>query len=113
MMFRRLSKQEVLHLNPDGFWCGGAPEQHIRWADVVEIVAYKEDLLAVDDIRLGFRLGGQSDYFAISEDLNGFNDLLEMLPAHFPGIRTDWFGDVAFPAFAENWTVIWTKNSVG
>jgi hypothetical protein len=80
---------------------------HLVWADVREVVAYKEDLFGYDDICVGFRLDDTDQYFRVTEEFIHYEELLQELPRRFPGIRTDWFNDVAFPAFVPNWTTLW------
>lgn len=79
----------------------------LRWKDVKEIVAYKEDLFGCDSICIGFRLTDQDEYMRVFEEADGYKALLVELEHRFPGIRKDWFNDVAFPAFVPNWTTIW------
>jgi len=83
----------------------------VRWADVKEIVAFKVDLFAVDLICIAFRVSDDGEYFEIDEEMPGYKALLEALPATFPGIRTDWFSEVAFPAFATNATSLWRREA--
>ena len=79
----------------------------VEWARVREVVAFKEDLFGYDEIRLGFRTGGSDTYQRVTEKFVHYQELLQELPRRLPGIRTDWFSDVAFPAFVPNWTTLW------
>lgn len=79
----------------------------LRWPHVSEIVAYKEDLFGCDSICIAFRVGETDDYVRVFEEAVGFKEMLSELDRRFPGIRKDWFNDVAFPAFVPNWTTIW------
>ncbi len=79
----------------------------IEWADVREVVAFKEDLFGYDEICVGFRTHDADSYPRVTEEFVHYQELLQELPHKFPGIRTDWFSDVAFPAFVPNWTTLW------
>ena len=79
----------------------------LRGGDVKEIVAYKENLFGCDSICIGFRTSESDEYFRVFEEAAGYNAMLTELENRFPGIRTDWFNEVAFPAFVPNWTTIW------
>ncbi|WP_367871957.1 hypothetical protein [Luteolibacter sp. Populi] len=83
----------------------------VDWAEVGEIVASKEDLFSVDEICVGFRYADSDDYQCVDESDAGYKELLAALELNFPGIKTDWFSDVAFPAFETNWTVLWSKTA--
>jgi hypothetical protein len=80
---------------------------HVEWADVREIVAYKEDLLTVDRICIGFRTDATDRYKSVTEEDDHYEVLLTELPRQFDGIRTGWFRDVAFPPFFTNRTLLW------
>jgi hypothetical protein len=77
-----------------------------KWKEIVEIAACKQDRETYDDICLSFR-GEPGDIGYITEDFIGCEGFLKKLETVFPGIRTNWFLDVAFPAFAANRTAIW------
>ena len=83
---------------------------YINWADVREVVAFKEDLFAHDEICVGFRTDETDSYPRVEEDFVHYEELLQELPRRFPGLRTDWFSDVAVPAFAPNWTTLWGES---
>jgi hypothetical protein len=78
-----------------------------RWSDAVEVFAYKVDLFSVDEICIGFRTDSAGTHYWVSEEYIGYREFIEELSRRFPGIRTDWFSDVAFPAFVENRTTLW------
>ena len=79
----------------------------VQWQDIREIFAYKEDRFTVDDICLGFRAREDDIFYMVSEDFVGYRPFLTHLEQRFSGIRTDWFSEVAFPAFEPNRTTLW------
>jgi hypothetical protein len=96
-------------LAPHGFSVLDVPTPlfEVAWADVREIVAYKEDLFSYDEICLGFRTDAAANYWRLTEEFSNYKILLLELERRFPDIRTDWFHEVAYPEFATNWTTLW------
>jgi hypothetical protein len=86
-------------------------ELRCPWSEVLEVFAYKVDLFAYDEICIGFRFDAVGNHWWVGESYTGYKDLIEELPRRFPGIRTDWFAEVAHPAFAENRTCLWIRSS--
>jgi hypothetical protein len=82
----------------------------VAWSEILEIFAYKEDRFTFDDICLGFRVGEDGTFWMVSEDFVGYKELVAELERRFSGIRTDWFSDVAFPAFVPNRTTLWGQK---
>ena len=68
-----------------------------RWAEVLEIATYKRDWLTFDEICLSFKLADR--VIVASEEMEGWLELVEALPSHFPDIPRDWKREVMFPAF--------------
>ena len=79
----------------------------VQWQAIREIFAYKEDLVTLDDICLGFRLRHDGSFCSVSEEFEGYAAFLAHLEHRFDGMRTGWFPAVAFPAFAPNRTTLW------
>ena len=85
----------------------------IARADVAIIVAFKCDLMAIDQLCLGVAYeppdaDGNLPVEYFSEDDPWFAEVLRDLEQHFP-LMPDWRGQVIYPAFATNWTVIWER----
>jgi hypothetical protein len=99
-----------ISLGPDGFTTANGT--FVAWLDVNEVVAYKEDCWATDEIHPGFARSEGDRLDCVNESAAGYDELLAALPEAFSGIRTDWFMEVAFPAFEVNWTVLWRRASV-
>ena len=100
-----------IEVHETGFWVGGGPL--VPWSAVVEVFAYKDDCFFYDRICVGFRTSGDGTWWRVDEENPGYQELLAALPDHFPGIRTDWFSEVAFPAFATNRTTLWGEPFPG
>lgn len=81
----------------------------VAWSEIREVFAYKEDLFSYDVICLGFRVSEDGTFWKVSEEVVGYKELIAVLPHRFPGIRTDWFAEVALPAFALNRTTLWRR----
>jgi hypothetical protein len=79
----------------------------VLWADVVEIKAYKVDLLTVDEIRIEILKAAST--ITISEETPGYYVFKEKLKAVFPYSDINWEEKVVKPAFKENLTVIYKK----
>jgi hypothetical protein len=70
----------------------------------------KEDLWSYDEICIGIQLNNSEDYFKITESFSGYKEFIQFLESRFSGIHTDWFTEVAFPAFAHNLKILWKKE---
>jgi hypothetical protein len=81
----------------------------LRWQDVAEIVAWKEDLVTIDLLCLGFRLLGEPDYLQCNEQQSGWSELCAELKRRFP-LRPDWWSAVVVPAFQQNWSLLWRRS---
>lgn len=108
-IFILAAKQSRISLDPSGFTIekSGKIAAQISWSDVKEIIAFKRDLFAYDLICLGFRTKDDDTFWEVDEQCIGYNELLAELEKQFPSIRTDWFAQVAHPAFALNRTTLW------
>jgi hypothetical protein len=108
---RKPAPVRAVVLDAEGFYSRqeGTAHYRIEWTAVREIVAFKRDLFAYDEICIGFRLNEPDGYFEVWESDLGYKDLVSELPRRFPGVRQDWYGDVVQPPFATNWTTIWTQ----
>lgn len=86
-----------------------APEYFVEWLEVREVFGFKHDLFSVDEVCLGFRLDDADQYIWASEEDVGFKDFRSEVERRFQ-IEPEWFGKVAFPAFQENRTSLWTRE---
>jgi hypothetical protein len=83
----------------------------VRWAEVLEVFAFKENWGTYDRICLGFRVSDAGDYYRVDEDTPGYPGLLEELARVYPDLDKNWWLKVAFPAFATNFTTVWGQPS--
>lgn len=77
----------------------------VRWEDVVEIFAFKLDLLTYDTIRLGFRVDESGDFYEVDEDWEKYSELVSDVESRFTVVE-DWWSTVAYPAFETNQTTL-------
>ena len=95
-----------IQINAEGLTIACDPPVVLQWSDVVEIVAYKRDLLTTDLVCVGFRLHGTDDLIEIDEEMPGFDLTMAAVATRFQ-LPDKWWVDVAIPAFATNETTIW------
>ena len=88
----------------DGGFVVTSNEGEIRfvWPEVLEVVAFKRDLLTSDSIRLAFRRGPGNRYLEIGEEMEGFSTLVAAMHQNLSGIPEDWLQLVTQPPFATN-----------
>lgn len=89
---------------------GSARKTSLDWTEVNGVVAYKRDLIIVDLICIGFTTA--SGTLEVDEEMEGWNALVDALPACLPGTRNraDWWDEVVNPAFAANPTVLFSTR---
>jgi hypothetical protein len=68
------------------------------------------DAVVVDHICLAFRERAEDSFHVTDEETAGWEDLNRALAERFGIEKCRWHGDVAVPAFAENWTVLWRRD---
>jgi hypothetical protein len=110
-MFRLKAPQYQISLLADGFVVtrdGNAIEQ-LKWKDVREVIAYKQDLVTVDRVCLEL-WSMVGEVAAINEDLPGFVIFREEMERALVGIDVDWWAKVVHTPFAENQTVIFRRS---
>jgi len=84
---------------------------YIVWGEIIEIVAFKRDLLTVDLVCFNIRVvrKGENIWFLIHEEMNGFDVLTNKLQSLLPEFDSDWRDKVMKPAFASSRTTLYTK----
>jgi hypothetical protein len=88
---------------------GDSTIEIINWANIEEVTAYKRDCYGVDLMCLA--IGGAQN-FEITEEMQGWDELLNRAPDFLPGWRSkiDWYRGVTLPAFNANRTVIFSRR---
>jgi hypothetical protein len=84
----------------------------VPWEEIRQIAGYKRDLLTTDLICLAVVFEGATERMVLDlhEEMAGFRALLDELERRFPFPDSKWWSKVAFPAFAKNWTVLWSSE---
>lgn len=108
--------QASLRRDREGFCVQAKNGQPVRiaWEEVVEVRAYKMDLINRDLVCLSLSTGKNgipSRSIQLHEEMPGWYTMLEELAVNLPGCRADWWAEVAYPAFATNERVIYRKEA--
>jgi hypothetical protein len=82
----------------------------VKWREVKRVFTYKVDCWGYDVIRLAFETADLERAVHVSEDAEGFTELMQALTRVFPEIDPEWYMKVMQPAFAENLTVLLARN---
>jgi hypothetical protein len=82
-----------------------------RWADISKVETYKRDLFSVDMICLDFSVGAHQIAYMTHDEMDGFSELSSRLTRYFPSIPSDWWSEVAFPAFATKHRILYERPS--
>jgi hypothetical protein len=83
----------------------------VAWKDLRQVIAYKIDVFGYDIIAIRFVTSESGSCVEAREEDGGYKQVVKLMETHLPGILEDWWSKVAFPAFATNWTVIWTAGA--
>jgi hypothetical protein len=94
----------IHHSSDQTFWS-------LTWRDINEIIAFKIDTITFDRLCLAFRRQIDGTYLATDEETPGWKELNHQLLLTFDVSFDSWFGAVAFPPFAENRTVVWSRET--
>lgn len=94
----------------DAFACGGAMPARVAWEEVERVFTYKLDCFTYDTIWLAFEVRGRESPLHVSEEAEGFDELLAATNRAFPSINPEWYFDVMTPAFAPNFTVLYERT---
>jgi hypothetical protein len=81
----------------------------VAWAEVDSIFTYKTDCFTWDNIWLAFEVESYDVAVSISEETEGFGELMKAINKHFPEIDADWYLRVMQPPFEENLTLLFEK----
>ncbi len=108
LSLRKYTERSIKY-DADGFnvYFDGVLAKSVRWDEVLEIVAFKQDLFSFDSICFGFRCDDSGVYESVGEHEVNFDNFSRLVVARFPGFQTDWYATVVQPPFVENWTTVW------
>lgn len=81
------------------------------WDQLVEVTAFKLDLLAFDQIRVQFEYASGL-VIEVSEDMLGFTELMDTVNNHIPDFpdQPAWRPKVVCPPFETCQTTLWYKG---
>ena len=88
----------------------GALRWQLRWNEIIRICAYKTDAFVYDIICMEFGVEGATAHFCCDEEQKGWKELKAEIRRRYDLKVKAWWSTVAFPAFAENFTVIWERS---
>lgn len=103
---------DALGLTVTSRHCKPASVNAIGWNEIVRVTAFKRDFFTWDCICLGIHtVDGMAT--EVNEELDGWQTLTRDLQKHLVGCKhwSEWFPQVAFPAFATNETVLFERQS--
>lgn len=105
-----MAQTMAMAIDETGVTCGG---RRVEWSEVLAVLAYKVDCYTFDQIRVAFLSRTGDVLFEVTDDSDVQQPMMERLPEFLPGaLRFEqWFFDVAFPAFAENQTLIYRRDA--
>lgn len=90
-------------------FAAGEVAARFEWRQVAAVRAWKWDLLTTDCICLGFDLEDGATTVCVHEELDGYTEVVKRMEHRCVGFRPDWWQLVAFPAFSQNLTTVWTR----
>lgn len=109
-LFRKRPKTAV-QLQDRGFVkVVGASSREIRWSEIDEVLGYKWDAITRDMIVIRFTLVGDVDWVEVTDEEDGFSDLMDALVQKLPAMAADWFERLGQPPFAENRTILFKRG---
>ncbi|HNR14789.1 MAG TPA: hypothetical protein PKM59_15895 [Thermodesulfobacteriota bacterium] len=79
----------------------------VEWNQIKEICAFKVDCITIDIICFGFHVAGSETIHITDEETPGWKELTAELSTRYGIEESQWFDKVAFPAFKENYAVLW------
>jgi hypothetical protein len=82
----------------------------VRWADVEEVVAFRERTLSADRLGLAFRLCGEAAYHRADDTMAGYAALVDEVERVYPDYNRGWRSEMAYPvAFRLHRTIVWAR----
>ena len=113
-LMSRLTKSRIPYLVVDdlGFsLCKSGNElERYAWNEVEKIVAFKRDYFTYDKICLQIDIGNRVGPLELNEEFAGYKQFSEAIEKYLPSVCQGWWSKVAFPAFAENATLVFLRD---
>ena len=92
----------------DGFiFQSSSGEQKVKWADIERLIAYKKDLVTIDEICLDIIYNNRE--ITLTEETAGWYQFLQKIRLVFPSILENWDRDITNPAFATNLRILYQR----
>lgn len=97
-----------VELSSNGFIVSksGNVSEKVTWSEIERIFTYKVDCYAYDIIYLAFERKEHELLLHISEEAEGFENLMLAMNKALPGIAPEWYQNVMLPVFEEKLTLI-------
>lgn len=80
----------------------------VKWLEIESIIAYKVDLLTIDEIRIDVFYNNTR--LIITEEITGWEGFIKKIKMIFPDIPIDWYSQVVRPPFTTNRTTLYKKE---
>lgn len=80
----------------------------IKWNDIESLIAYKTDLMTVDEICIDITYNDRQ--FTITEETQGWYQFGEKIKTVFKNIPKDWDIDIVQPPFVRNQIVLYQRR---
>ena len=84
---------------------------YVRWSQVKRIQTYKVDLLTTDCICLLFEFCDGKPPVQVSEEWQGFSELITPMSMGFPSISKTWYLEVMSPAFERKQKILYESTN--
>ncbi len=104
-----MSKEADIFYKDYGFvYTYGSINRLFAWNRILKIIAYKADLLTIDEVRL--EIWDNDGGITITEEEDFWKDFTGRILEQYPEIDKEWFSKIIQPPFARNETVIYKKT---
>ncbi|MDP0490056.1 MAG: hypothetical protein Q7Q71_03260 [Verrucomicrobiota bacterium JB023] len=86
------------------------PAYHCLWSEVLEAIAYKQDLMTMDCVCIQFR-SREGTMITVDEEMKGWGKLIDSLPDFLPGALPieKWYRSLTAEAFELAPTILYRR----
>lgn len=88
----------------------GVVSESFEWRRLDAVCAWQVDTW-VDTLVVRFELMERGTFVCMNDRMPGFKELMAEVERRCAGFEPDWRHSVMFPAFAENYTVLWKRRA--